>query len=92
MTSAEKMDILLDLDKRDSKVKITTVHGDVYYCKLNNFAEDEEDWAYHFISPDYPTHYFIMECNFIANLEEISEEEWQKHLDQVSKKKTGNYS
>ena len=84
MTSEEKMDILLALDKKDSKVKITTVRGDIYYCKLNNFAEDEEDWAYHFISPDYPTHYFIMECNFMAEIEEISEEEWQKHLEHMN--------
>ena len=84
MTSEEKMDILLALDKRGSKVKITTVRGDVYYCKLNNFAEDEEDWAYSFFTPDYPTHYFIMECNFMAEIEEISEEEWQKHLEQMN--------
>ena len=80
MTSSEKFDLLLDLDKRKCKVKITTVRGDIYRCKLNNFAEDEDDWAYQFISPDFPTKYFIMECNFIERIEEISDEEWERHL------------
>ena len=80
MTSSEKFELLLALDKKKRKVKITTVRGDVYHCKLNNFAEDEDDWAYHFISPDFPTKFFILECNFIKNIEELSEEEWQRHL------------
>ena len=78
MTSSEKMDILIELDKRKRKVKITTVRGEVYRCKLSHFVEDEDDWAYQFISPDFPTKYFIMECNFIERIEEISEAEWQQ--------------
>ena len=76
MTSSEKFDLLLALDKEKRKVKITTVRGDVYRCKLNNFAEDEDDWAYHFISPDFPTKFFILECKFIESIEELSEDEW----------------
>ena len=81
MNSSEKFDLLLALDKKKSKVKITTTHGDVYFCKLDNFAEDEDDWAYHFISPDFPTKYFILECNFIERIEEITDAEWQRHLE-----------
>lgn len=80
MTSSEKIDVLLDLDSRNAKAKITTVRGDTYYCKPLHFAEDEDDWAYSFYTPDYPTKYFILECNFIERIEEISEEEWERHL------------
>ena len=82
MTSSEKMDILIDLNKRKGKAIITTVHGETYYCKPLHFAEDENDWAYDFFTPDYPTKYFILECNFIKQIEEISEDEWQQHLEQ----------
>ena len=78
MTSAEKFDILLDLEASDTKAKITTVRGDVYRCKVDSPAEDEDDWAYHFITPDYPTKYFILECDFIARIEKITETEWQR--------------
>lgn len=80
MTSLEKIDILLDLDKRKKKAKITTMQGETYYCKLLHFAEDEDDWAYDFFTPDYPTKHFILECNFIDKIEEISDEEWQRHI------------
>lgn len=80
MTSLEKISLLLDLDKRKKKAKITTIHGKTYYCKLLHFAEDENDWAYDFFSPDFPTKYLILECNFIDKIEEISEGEWQQHL------------
>jgi len=80
MTSSEKLDVLLDLDRRNAKVKITTIQGDIYQCKLSGFAEDEDDWAFHFVSPDFPTKYFILECNFIAAIEEITEEQWLAHL------------
>ena len=80
MTSLEKFNLLLELEKKDSKIKIATAEGAIYYCKLRCPAEDEEDWAYVFISPDYPTKYFILECNFIEHIEEITEEEWAKHL------------
>ena len=85
MTSLEKFNRLIRIEVQDTKVKIITVLGDVYYCKLLCSAEDEADWAYCFFTPDYPTHYFILECNFMAEIEEISEEEWQKHLEQVSR-------
>ncbi len=84
MTSIEKFNRLIELEVKESKVKITTVRGDVYYCKPNCPAEDEEDWAYSFFTPDYPTHYFILECNFIEKIEEISEEEWENHIKEFS--------
>ena len=84
MTSIEKFNKLIQLEVQEAKVKITTINGDVYYCKLQCPAEDEADWAYSFFTPDYSTHHFIMECNFIAQIEEISEGEWKKHLEQVS--------
>ena len=59
---------------------MTTANGATYYCVIDSPAEGEDEWAYHFISPDYPTKYFILECEFIENIEEISEEEWQQHL------------
>ena len=31
--------------------------------------QEEDDWAYDFISPDFPTKYFILECNFIERIE-----------------------
>ena len=82
MTSADKFDMLLGLDKRNKKAKITTVRGDVYHCQPLHFAEDEDDWAYDFFSPDYPTKYFILECSFIERIEEISDAEWQRHLEE----------
>ena len=51
MTSADKFDILPDLDRRKKKAKITTVRGKTYYCKPLHFAEDEDDWAYDFFHP-----------------------------------------
>ena len=84
MTSIEKFKRLIELDDKNVKAKITTTAGEVYYCILDSPAEGEDDWAYHFISPDCPTHYFILECNFIEKIEEISEEEWQ-HLSEAKK-------
>ena len=83
MTSDDKFKYLMDLDNRNAKVKITTRHGDVYYCKVDSPAEGEDDWAYHFFTPDYPAHYVILECNFIAQIEEITEEQWQHHFEEV---------
>jgi len=80
MTDIEKFELLLELEDKASKAKITTTNGETYYCKIDNPAEGEDDWAYHFISPDFPTKYFILECNFIDKIEEISEEEWQRHI------------
>ena len=80
MTSSEKFDILVRLDKRRGKAKITTIRGEVYYCKPLHFAEDEDDWAYSFFTPDYPSKHFILECDFIAKIEEISNSEWEKHI------------
>lgn len=84
MTSLEKFKQLLDFDRQNAKLKITTERGEVYFCQLDSPAEGEEDWAYHFISPDFPTKYFILECDFISEIEEISDEEWQVHLNNLN--------
>ena len=80
MTSLEKFNRLIEIECGTGKAKITTVRGDTYYCRVHCPAESEDDWAYQFISPDFPTKYFIMECNFIERIEEISDEEWKRHL------------
>lgn len=80
MTSSEKMDILLDMDRRKVKAIITTISGETYYCKPLHFAEDGDEWAYEFFSPDAPTKYFAMPCDFIERIEELSEDEWREHL------------
>ena len=80
MTSIEKFKRLIELDDKNVKAKITTTAGEVYYCILDSPAEGEDDWSYHFISADYPTHYFILECNYIERIEEITDAEWQEHL------------
>lgn len=82
MNSLEKFNRLIEFEIAGRKAKITTVRDEVYYCKPLHVAEDEEDWAYSFFTPDYPTHYFILECNFIKRIEEITEDEWQTHLAQ----------
>lgn len=71
MTSSEKFDLLMDLDKRGAKVKITTVRGEEILCKLRGMAEDEEDWAYGVITLDTPPKHCIIECNYIAGIEEL---------------------
>ena len=83
MTSLEKFNFLVELEKKDTRIKVTTFDGSLYYCKLHCPAEDEDDWAYIFVSPDFPTHYFILECNFIERIEEITEAEWQSHLKEL---------
>lgn len=65
------MDILLELDKKRSLVKITSVRGEIFYCKLRCPAEDEEDWAYHIVTLEDPPRNFILECNYIESIEEI---------------------
>ncbi len=71
MTSLEKFDVLMALDKKRSKVKITTINGEEYICKLCCFAEDEEDWAYDMITIDTPKKYLTLECNYIKTIEEL---------------------
>ena len=83
MNSLEKFNVIVSLDKRKAKAKIKTIKGEIYYCKPLHFAEDENDWAYSFFSPDYSTKYFILECNFIEQIEEISDDEWKQHLAQL---------
>lgn len=85
MTSLEKFNLLIEMETKECKVKVTTVRGDVYYCIVECPAEEEKDWAYHFISPDYPTKYFILSCNFIEKIEEVREDEWARHLAQIKR-------
>ena len=87
MTSLEKFNQLVEIDQKKGKAKITTVRGEVYYCKPLGFAEDEDDWAYDFFTPDYPTKYFVLDCNFINTIEEVDEDEWKQHLRQKRRPK-----
>lgn len=84
MTSLEKLKMVMDLDERGGKAKITTVRGETYYCKPLHFAEDEEDFAYCFFTPDFPSQHFILECDFISAIEEISDSQWQQHLKELT--------
>ena len=86
MTSIEKFNKLIELEVKDRRVKITTVRGNIYYCKLHCPAEDEGDFAYSFVTPDYPTRHIILNCDFIAEIEEISEKKWEEHLELLSAK------
>ena len=72
MTSLEKMKYLIELEKRGSAVKVVTIKGDEHICILNGIAEDEEDWAYHFITVNNPTNRFILECDYIKSIEELT--------------------
>ena len=74
MTSSEKMDLLLDLDRKGKKfVKITTIKGEEICCKLLDFAEDEEDWAYDVMTLlDFPPRFLTIECNYIKSIEELT--------------------
>ena len=81
MTALEKFNLLVGAEAEDSKVKITTTEGVIYHCKIHCPAEDDEDWAYNLISPDCPTKYFMLKCDEMAKIEEISKEEWQAHLE-----------
>ena len=84
MTSSEKMDILLELDKKKSLVKITSVRGEIYFCRLRCPAEDEEDWAYDIITLEDPPRNFILECNYIESIEEIKNFSQTENLQAVS--------
>ena len=84
MTSSEKMDILLALDKKKSLVKITSVRGEVHFCRLTGFAEDEEDWAYHIITLEDPPRFYTIECNYIESIEEIKNFSQAENLQAIS--------
>ena len=76
MTESEKFNLLVKFQHEKVKVKITTVENAVYRCKLLGQCEDSDAWAYEFYSPDYQTKFFAFNCNFIAEIEELKEEEW----------------
>lgn len=80
MTEAEKFSLLVKFQCEKSKVRITTVENAVYHCKLLGQCEDGDEYAYEFFSPDYPTKFFALDCDFIERIEAISEDEWQQHL------------
>lgn len=71
MTSLEKFKILTELDKRGSLARITTINGEKFLCKLEDFAEDEEDLAYRVTTVEISPRHFILECNYIESIEEI---------------------
>lgn len=80
MTESEKFNLLVNFQCGKAKARITTIRGDVYHCRLLGQCEDTDDWAYEFYSPDYPTKFFALNCDFIESIKEISDEEWQRHL------------
>lgn len=71
MSSLEKFKLLLELDKRGAKVRIISVRGEEYICKLYCPAEGEEDLAYHVITLENPPRIFILECDYIDSIEEL---------------------
>ena len=85
MNSSDIFDILMEHDKKKNKLKIKTKDGKVYKCKLRCFAEDEEDWAYCIDTLENPSRGFVLECNFIDNIEEIGDSEENTIIDSVAK-------
>lgn len=72
MNSSNIFDILMEYDRKKTKLKIKTKDGKIYHCKLICFAEDEEDWAYCIETLENPSRGFVLECNFIETIETIS--------------------
>lgn len=68
MDSLSKFKLLSELEKINATVKIISVRGEEFTCKLLGFAEDEEDWAYDIITTEKPPRYFTIECNYIAEI------------------------
>ena len=71
MNSLEKFKLLLELDKRRAKVRMVSVRGEEFICKLYCPAEGEEDFAYHIITEEKTPRLLIIECSYIAKIEEI---------------------
>lgn len=80
MTKSAKFNLLVKFQCQRAKVKIITIDHNVYCCKLLGQCEDSDALAYEFYSPDYPTKFFALNCDFITEIEELSEDEWQRHL------------
>ena len=87
MTDLENFNKLIELEKSRSKIKLITKQGDVYYCEIHCPSEGDDELAYIFVSPDYPTKYFILDCDFIDTIEEINDDEWKRHLGQIAQQK-----
>ena len=85
MTSLEKMKLLMEYQKKGAKLKITTIDGSVFNCKLYCPAEDEEDWAYDIITLEDPPRFYTLECNFIETIEEIGDSEENTMIETVAK-------
>ena len=73
MSSIDKMKLLMEFDRKGSKLKITSIRDEVFICRLHAPAEDEESWAYDIITLDNPPKHFVLECNYIKSIEEISD-------------------
>ncbi len=84
MTSSEKMDLLLDLQRRKKLVKIITIKGEEIFCKLHCPAEDEDDWAYDVITLESPSRYLTLECDYIKSIEEIKTSKPVENLEAIS--------
>ena len=85
MTSLEKMKLLMEYQKKGAKLKITTIDGSVFNCKLYCPAEDEEDWAYDIVTLDNPSRFYTLECNFIETIEEIADNGENTMIETVAK-------
>ena len=85
MSSSDILDILMEYDKKKAKLKITTIDGSVFNCKLHCPAEDEEDWAYDIITLDNPSRFYTLECNFIETIEKIADSEENMINESVAK-------
>ncbi len=85
MNSSDIFDILMEYDRKKTKLKIKTKDGEVYKCKLRCFAEDEEDWAYCIDTLENPSRGFVLECNFIETIEEIIDSEENAMIETVAK-------
>ena len=85
MSSSDIFDILMEYDSKKTKLKIKTKDGKVYKCKLLCFAEDEEDWAYDIKTLENPPRFYVLECNFIETIEEISDSEENEMIETAVK-------
>ena len=73
MKSLEKFKLLVHLEKKHAVLKITTIRDEQFICKLRGVAEGEEDWAYHIETLEDEPHLYILECNYIKSIEELTQ-------------------
>lgn len=72
MTSEEKFDLLVSFYYKSIPVKITVASGEVFFCRLRGIAEGEDDLAFGIITLEKPPRHFILECNYITDIEKLN--------------------